>query len=56
MIKHIHILTLIFSLVSLISSLFVGRDLFTILGWFTAVMTSLSTILYFTIMESGKQD
>ena len=54
--KHSHVLTLVFSVVSLISSLFVGKDLFTILGWFTAVMTSITALIYFVMLENNKQD
>jgi len=50
--KHLHILTLIFSTVSLITSTIAGKDLFTVLGWFTATMTSATTIIYFKMLEN----
>lgn len=55
MTKHIHVLTIVLSLTSLLSSVIFGEDLFTILGWFTATMASLSTLLYFTITENNKK-
>ena len=56
MTKHIHILSLIFSLSCLISSFIFDKDLFTICGWFSATMGAFSTLLYFAITEMDKKD
>lgn len=54
--KHIHILGLVLTLACFISSLIANDDLFTICGWFTATMSTFTTLLYFKITEMNKDD
>lgn len=51
MVKHLHIATFMFSLISLIFSLMLNKDLFTVFGWFTSVCASLTVIIYYKIIE-----
>jgi hypothetical protein len=54
--KQIHILSLVLSTSCLISSLIAKDDLFTICGWFTATMSTFTTVLYVKIEEMNKED
>lgn len=54
--KHIYILSLVLSLSILISCLIAGKDLVTILGWFTATMSTFTTLLFFLGREIDKED
>lgn len=54
MVKHIHVLALVLSFTSLISSLIFSKDLFTIFGWFTTTMATLTSLMYFKINENNK--